>query len=249
MTKAPEFRWSVIGGGIGVDWRLREDSLWRFRRRPLMASTEVEVLTEEVQLRGAVHEANQKAMTFEMTLPDGNTVTGTIPSQHFDNIMEAFKGYKQGVKILIQGVGRYDSVERLQRIDTIEHSALLDPLDIPTRLEELKVLRDGWLDGRGIALPHAGLDWLANEIDNRYSEDLPLPYVYPVAEGGVRLEWSIGPEEVSLEIDLGRRSGDWHALNLETDEEEARTLDLDDETAWSWVIDRLTEMVGAAQRD
>ena len=74
-------------------------------------------------------------------------------------------------------------------------------------------------------------------------------YIYPVAEGGVRLEWSIGPQEVSLEIDLGRRSGEWHALNLDTGEDESRTLNLDDEAAWNGMIDRLTEMVGAAQRD
>ncbi len=127
--------------------------------------------------------------------------------------------------------------------------AFLDPHDIPARLDELKALRDGWLDGRGIAPAHAGLDWLAGEIKARYPVDLPLPYVYPVAEGGVRLEWSIGSQEVSLEIDLGQRSGEWHALNLDTGEEESRTLNLDDKAAWNGMIDRLTEMVGAAQRD
>jgi hypothetical protein len=211
-----------------------------------MASTEVEVLTEGVLLRGTVDEADQKEMTFEMTLPDGSTVPGTFSSRHFDNIIEAFRGYKQGVKILIEVVGRYDSLGRLRRIDTIEHSTLLDPLDIPARLEEFKALRDGWLDGRGIAPPPSGLDWLAGEFETRYPAELPLPYVYPVAEGGVRLEWSIDPEEISLEIDLGRRSGEWHALNLDTDEEKSRTLNLDDETEWNWVIDRLTEMVGLA---
>jgi hypothetical protein len=153
------------------------------------------------------------------------------------------------VKILIEGVGRYDRLGRLQKIDTIERSALLDPLDIPSRLEELKALRDGWLDGRGVAPPRAGLDWLAGEIEARFSEELPRPCVYPVAEGGVRLEWSIVSEEVSLDVDLGRRSGEWHALDLRTDEEESRTLNLEDETAWSWVISRLTEIVGAARRD
>jgi hypothetical protein len=214
-----------------------------------MASTELEVLTKGIQLRGTVHEANLKEMTFEMTLPDGSTVPGTFSSRHFDNIIEAFKGYKRGVKILIGGVGRYDHLGRLQRIHTIEHSTLLDPLDIPARLEELKALRDGWLDGRGIAPPPAGLDWLAGVFETRYPADLPLPYAYPVAEGGLRLEWSIDPLEISLEIDLGRRSGEWHALNLDTDEEESRTLNLDDETAWDWVIDRLTEMAGAVQSD
>jgi hypothetical protein len=127
--------------------------------------------------------------------------------------------------------------------------AFLDQLDIPARLEELKALRDGWPDGRGTAPPRAGLDWLAGEIGARYSAELPLPYVYPVAEGGVRLEWSIGFREVSLEIDLGQRSGEWHALDLDTCEDEARTLNLDDEAAWNRMIDRLTEMVGAAQRE
>ena len=68
-------------------------------------------------------------------------------------------------------------------------------------------------------------------------------------EGGVRLEWSIGHKEVSLEIDLDRRSGEWHVLDFDADEEEARTLDLDDETAWNWMGDRLAEMVGATRRD
>src|SRR5262249_54758051 len=149
----------------------------------------------------------------------------------------------------VQGVGRYDRLGRLQRIDAIERSTLLDPLDIPARLEELEALRDGWLDGRGTAPPPAGLDWLAGEIEARYPEDLPPPYVYPVAEGGVRLEWSIEPQEVSLEIDLGRRSGEWHVLNLDTVEEEARTLNLDDETAWNRVIAHLADMVEAAQDD
>jgi hypothetical protein len=219
------------------------------RRRLLLASTEVKVLTEEVELRGAVHEANQEAMTFQITLPDGSKIPGPIPSQHFDNIVEAFRGYKQGAKILLQGVCRYNRLERLQGIESIEHTTLLDPQDIPARLEELKAMRNGWLDGRGIAPDSAGLDWLAGVIERRYSEDLPLPYVYPVAEGGVRLEWSVTPQEVSLEIDFSRKSGEWHALNLDTDAEETETLDFSDEATWKWLIGRLTEMVGATQRD
>jgi hypothetical protein len=130
-----------------------------------------------------------------------------------------------------------------------ERTTLLDPLDVPTRLEGLKALRNGWLNGRGIAPVPAGLDWLALEIKTRYPEELPLPYVYPVAEGGVRLEWSITPHEVSLEIDLSQKSGEWHALNLDTDVDESRTLNLVDAAAWAWMIHRLSEMVGATSRD
>jgi hypothetical protein len=135
------------------------------------------------------------------------------------------------------------------RTPGIEHTTLLDPLDVAARLEELKALRDGWLNGQGIALVPAGLDWLAVEIKARYPEQLPRPYVYPVAEGGVRLEWSIAPHEVSMEIDLSLKSGEWHAFNLETDIDQSRTLNLDDGSSWDWMIGRLSEMVGAASRD
>ena len=135
------------------------------------------------------------------------------------------------------------------RTPEIEHTTLLDPIDVPARLEELKALRNGWLNGRGIAPDPAGLDWLAREIKTSYPEELPLPYVYPVAEGGVRLEWSITPHDVSLEIDLRQKSGEWHALNLDTDVDESRTLNLDDVAAWDWMIRRLSEMVGAPSRD
>ena len=131
----------------------------------------------------------------------------------------------------------------------IDHATLLDPVDVPARLEELKALRDGWLDGRGIAPVPAGLDWLAREIQTRYPGELPVPYVYPVTEGSVRLEWSITPHEVSLEIDLSQKSGEWHALNLDTDVDESRTLNLDDVAAWDWMIRRLSEMIGAPSRD
>ena len=131
----------------------------------------------------------------------------------------------------------------------IEHTTLLDPLDVPARLEELKALRNGWLNGRGIAPAPAGLDWLSREIKTRYPEAVPSPYIYPVAEGGVRLEWSITPQEVSLEIDLSQKSGEWHALNLHTDVDESRTLNLDDVAAWDWMIRRLSEIVGAMSRD
>lgn len=219
------------------------------RRRLLLASQEVKEVTEEIELRCAVHEVNQDNMTFQVMLADGSKITGHIAGSQFDNIMDAFKGYKQGVKILLQGVGTFNRNERLQRIESIEHTTLLDPLDIPARFEELKMLQDGWLDGHGRAPSPAGLDWLEGVFTDSYPDALPLPYAYPVAEGGVQFEWPLESKEASLEIDLDRRVGEWHVLDFETRKEEERTLSLEDEASWGWVIERLTEMIGAKQRD
>jgi hypothetical protein len=118
---------------------------------------------------------------------------------------------------------------------------IVDPQDIPARLDELRTLKDGWLDGSGLAPSAKGLDWLATALDQYYPDNLPLPYFYPVAEGGVQLEWPIKPQEVSLEIDLAQKSGEWHVLNIDTNAEELKSLNLADEAAWSWVIKRLTD--------
>lgn len=120
----------------------------------------------------------------------------------------------------------------------------LDPLDVPSRLDALRTLRDGWLDGKGVAPSPAGLDWFAKAFNASYPDDLPSPYIYPVAEGGIQLEWSIRPREISLEILFSDHSAAWHCLDLETDEEDSRSLNLDDPSDWSWLAGRLRAMSG-----
>jgi hypothetical protein len=112
---------------------------------------------------------------------------------------------------------------------------VIDPLDVRTRLTELKSLKPGWLDGAGVAPKPEGLDWLAGAFDRHWSSDLPRPYLYPTAEGGVRAEWPLPPNEVSLEIDLSARTGGWHALNLDDDTDESRALNLNATADWDWL--------------
>src|SRR5262249_40569527 len=154
-------------------------------------------------------------------------IPGPITQPYFNTIREASYGYKKGVKVQLDGIGRFNRSERLQKIVSVEHVTLLDPLDFQAQLDDLRTLRDGWLDGNGYAPTTDGLDWLAEAFEDHYSDNLRPPYVYPVPEGGVRLEWSIAPQDVSLEINLRERSGEWHSLNLETDEEEVQLLNLD----------------------
>ena len=106
-------------------------------------------------------------------------------------------------------------------------------------------MKDGWYDGKGYAPISEGLDWLFGTFNKHYPDNLGLPYVYPVAEGGVRFEWSIGRQDVSLEIDLREHSGEWHSLNLDTDDEEAKALNLNAKVDWDWMVERLHALSGA----
>jgi hypothetical protein len=215
-------------------------------RLRLLEAAEVTERTEEIHIRGGIFDFNQEEMLFQIMLTDGSKVFGPVGRQHFDTILDASYDYRKGVKVLLDGVGKYNRAACLQRIESVEHVTLLDALDLPSQLEELKVLKDGWYDGKGHAPPGSGLDWLASAINEHYTDDLPLPYIYPVAEGGVRLEWTFGSKDVSVEIDLRSHSGEWHSLNLDTDDEENRTLNLDLTEDWKWMATRLRTLNGTA---
>ncbi len=120
----------------------------------------------------------------------------------------------------------------------------IDPLDIGARVDELKLLRDGWLDGKGRAPTHADLDWLVNMLGSHFSDDTPLPYLYPTIEGDVRAEWPIKPYELSIHIDLEHRVGEWHSLNMDTDEEQFKKLDLKEPRDWEWLSKELRQLAG-----
>lgn len=116
-------------------------------------------------------------------------------------------------------------------------------LDIRAQLDELRLLKDGWLEGEGLSPPAPGLDWLQNAFDRHFPDDAPLPHLYPTESRGVQAEWSIGSMEISLDLNLDTRSGEWHALDTEAGKVEERTLDGDDSGDWKWLARRIEAMV------
>ena len=202
----------------------------------------VEDQTKDTTVRGTVPEVNQDDMTFLIQLFDGQQVKAPIAPQHFDAIIEAFNGYKNNLRFLFQGVGIFNRSEQLLGFDSIEPISILDELDISAQIYDLRKLKDGWLEGQGKAPSKEGLDWLSQVFDKHYSGDLPLPYLYPTEPGGVQAEWSLGRNEITLEIDLAEHSGYFHALHMEDDTEKTRRLDLGSETQWIELKELITNM-------
>ncbi len=217
------------------------------RRKLVLASSKVQELTEEVVLRGTVPEADQDKMTFDLQVISGPKVTVNMRDQHLDNVLKAFAEYRSGARVLLKGVGSYNRLEKLQSVVSVDHISVLDANDVPARLDEFRSLVNGWLDGKGRAPSRAGLDWFSAAFESQYPDELPLPYVYPTAEGGLQIEWSLAGHEVSLEVSIESKQAHWHILNLATQAEAARELQLTQADDWVWInaeIRRLAE--GAA---
>ena len=222
--------------------RLAEETSSRAIEYESAPTIPFKALTEEAAVRGTVPEADQGHRTFEIQLIDGQKVKAPIPPQHLDTILEALRGYKSGARVLLHGIGRFNRARHLLRFDSIKDVSLLDPLDIAARLDELRLLKDGWLEGGGRALSHKGLDWLSRSFNQHYPEDLPLPYLFPTEEGDVEAEWRLGQKEVSLEIELDNHFGEWHTLDMETNAVSERTLNVNDASNWKWLVEQIRQM-------
>lgn len=211
-------------------------------RRKLIRASQVAEWTEEASLLGLISEADQARMSFELELRDGTKLTAPLNSQHLDAVLEAFSGYRKGARVQLQGVVKKNRQDQMKSIESVEHVSPLDPLDVAARMEELAELQDGWLDGKGHAPERSALNWLARSFDVNFDPDLPLPYLYPTAEGGVQAEWSAGNWEVTLDIDLPKQMAEYQALHLATQACNECILDLSQSSAWQQLNERLKQL-------
>jgi hypothetical protein len=210
------------------------------RRKLLLSAPGVEEVTEEVELRGLVWRTDQKERVFVIKLADGAEVSGPMAGDHYDNVIEATKDYRKGAKIFLQGIGTRNRQGKLIRIDSIENSSVLDPLDIQARLEELRHLKQGWFDGEGSPFDPAGLAWLESSVREHYAPDTPLPHIFPTPDGQLVFQWSIANTSATLEVDLGRKTGYWHILDVKTGADSDEDLDLGAASGWSRLAERLS---------
>lgn len=113
---------------------------------------------------------------------------------------------------------------------------------VTARLDQLRGIRNGWLDGCSPAPQSPGFDWLVQRFESHYPGVLPPPYFYPTAAGGVQAEWSLGPYEITLCIDLNARTGEWHSVNTRTSTDDWRVLDLGEPESWAVIAAQIQGM-------
>ncbi len=126
--------------------------------------------------------------------------------------------------------------------ESVTYHAVVDLPDVAARLNEIRNLKDGWLDGKGRAPSASGLEWFARILRKLGTKGTPPPYLYPTPEGGVRAEWSLGSQDVSLDVDCDRHSGEWHRLDTSSNSGDFRALGMDDEGIVNWIADELRSL-------
>ena len=205
--------------------------------------------TREIEIRGSVPELNQANMTLQILPNDGGKVKASIPSEHLDSAINVFNGFRRGLQADFQGICRFDTAGKALEFTSLSQLIVIDsPSDISLQLDDIRTLENGWLDGNGRAPSEAGIDWIESRLHRYLPSGFPRPYLFPTEAGGVQLEWSVESNEVSIEVSLESHLGVWHQLNLRPElnlqpqEERERELNLDQSSAWEWIIHQINCM-------
>lgn len=213
------------------------------RRRLLLAAPGVDFIIDEAVRRGVVVNTNDDDGQFSIRLANGEVVNAPLSPEHREAVLDAQKDSPSGVRVAVRGIGRFNRTNKLIDFADVDDVTPLDPLDVPARLDGLRLLKTGWLNGEGWAPDATALDKLGQLFTTHYRTDLPLPYTFPTIDGGVQFEWRLNGSAPEVEIDLSTFRGEWLS------EDDEAILELSVAQGWADLADRLSARITPNQNE
>ena len=113
------------------------------------------------------------------------------------------------------------SNETKKQVTSRRETGTLSADEVDELVDELSNLNGAWFDeSAGEAIDSQIIHTLKGGVPTLIEhQNLPMPYVYPTLEGGLRLEWDLGNWEVEAEFERNQQILGL-AFNLVTDEEQ-----------------------------
>ena len=161
-----------------------------------------------------------------MVLPD------ELPSEYFDP-----KSPMGGIAVLDPRPPPPSVDYKILMFSTLAHED-----DIRKQIGDLGKLEDGWLDGEGEAFDQEGLSVLEDRLIRHYRPSAPELILFPTEEGAVQAEWWIGGRHAALEMFLDRDTAEWSDFDPTTKKRRTRSVNLDAQQDWNWIIKRLRSL-------
>lgn len=213
------------------------------RQKMILASKNVEY-NEILEDYGIISAVDIKTSIFKISFFDNEDrrIDAPLSDEYSKAVGDAIFDSEKGHIVWVKGTGLFDRNGKLVKLESIDELVLLDSLDIQARLHELSFLKDGWYDGIGLAPSSTSLKELSSMFSEHYPENAPLPRIYPTPEGNVSVEWTIGNWEISLEIELCNLVGTFLAIDVLTNKELEKEINLKEPAAWKDLTNFITNL-------
>jgi hypothetical protein len=220
--------------GFGTDRVVRYDTLIR-KKIVLSRETTYENSVDAIFiLNGGVIDSG----VVHVLDSDDNAFDFRPPTEFEFN--KAYSRARQSVRLI--GTGLYDKTERLRRLLEVnvvyEDGGSTQPFD--ERLKEISETPKGWYDGNNPAPSFAAIEAMRNILHGLpLDKEIPMPYLYPLPDGGISGEWSIEDWEASVEIDPNAQYFELHAVDLVSQNEISSTVHVDEPD----LLDRMVSFI------
>lgn len=206
------------------------------RRKRLVLAAEG-VYEREIDLVGSIGEADWEKSSFRLRLSNGSQTTVAMPESFHSKAREF--GGRPRHQVNFKGIAAFDSYDNLQKVVSVDSLEIQPNYELVKRLDELSELKDGWLDGDGLA-PDADLLALVSEqFASHFPERVPLPAIVPTPQGNILLEW-VFPGHPSVDIFLSESIAEFHSFGVDGVEIE-REFRLGNDQAWGQFFAFLSE--------
>lgn len=169
-------------------------------RRRIQVAAEMDSIEVERVVVGQITGLRSDPMLFDLRL-DGRSLQGKYRDPETHDDLRAFLGFGDRAPLAaLSVVAREDLAGTLlDVIDVVQIEAAL-PESWRRRIAQLGRLKAGWLDGGAAAPSRQALDRAEDLLLACVDEAIDRPGIYPVMEGGVRLEWRTTGGGVELDL-------------------------------------------------
>lgn len=182
----------------------------------------------DATVEGWVTELDAERMRFQLHLRAGPVIPAPIDAVTFDEVKEALAPSGEGPQVVVTGVGVFDRLtDHLLRFDSV-HELIAEDAESPV-VDAVAASREeaGWLDGDGEGTDPEVVERARALFEAIVTRGVPAPRVFPVPDGGLQAEWTLGEREVSVTVEPG---GSLYviAVNVTSGDAEDATLPDDD---------------------
>ncbi len=182
----------------------------------------------DAHVLGWVTELDAERMRFHLRRPDGSVVPAPIDVVTFEEVKEALAPTGEGPQVSVSGVGVFDRSDNLVRFDSVHELVSEEADDAVAEAVAGSTMSAEWLDGDGTATDPEVILRAKVLLESILDRGAPPPRVFPVSDGGLQAEWTIGDREISVAVEPG---GSLYVISVNVASGESQDLTLGEDDA------------------
>ena len=208
-------------------------------KRKRLALAVGETYEAEVDIVGQVISLHSERAEGQLRTGENEKVVFQYDQPFFDELKGAL-----GDRVMyahIHGVGVFDVNDRLKSIKEIEQLEVVPHYALVSAIDGLTELRDGWLEGHGVAPDAGNLSRLSEQLVGVFPPGLSYPAVVPTEDGNVSLEWIKPTARIELEVNFAEHRLELYATDVASDLFVDESFPEDD---WAGAFGRISQLLG-----